>query len=306
MLDKTQGVHIITQTPFDEQGAVDFPSIDTLVDFYLRHGANGFTVLGVSGEASKLTPDEAFAVAKRFIDRAGSAQVVVGVSNASLAQLAELSAKVMDVGAAGVMIAPPGGLKTEEELFSYFGGVFAKIGNTPTILQDFPFSTGVWMSVPSIVRLVETHAQIQVLKEEDIPSLGKISRLRDALGRRIAILTGNNAMYLPLELDRGVDGPMAGFSYPEMLSGVYRLHQRGQIDDAYHLFSCYLPLLNYEAQGVWGVAARKEMLRRRGAIRHANMRMPGPKLGAAELRDIDRLSAQVEKAVAALPASARA
>lgn len=117
-------------------------------------------------------------------------------------------------------------------------------------------------------------------------------------GRRVAILTGNNAMYLPLELERGADGPMAGFSYPEMLSEVYKLHAAGKKDEADDVFDIYLPLLRYEAMGFWGVSARKEMMRRRGAIRHATMRTPGPKLSAADVQELDRLSARLEKRLA--------
>jgi dihydrodipicolinate synthase/N-acetylneuraminate lyase len=50
MLSDLKGSVIIAQTPFDDRGAVDLASIDTLTDFYLRHGADGFVVLGVSGE----------------------------------------------------------------------------------------------------------------------------------------------------------------------------------------------------------------------------------------------------------------
>jgi len=298
MLDQSRGVFIVTQTPFDDTGTVDLDSVDTLVDFYLKHGADGLTVLGVAGEAGKLTPDEAFDVARRFIVRAGDKPVIVGVSNASVAQLRGLTAKVMDAGAAGVMIAPPSGLRTEEELFGYFGQVFDQVGDVPTVLQDFPFSTGTWMSVPSIVELVRRHPQIQVLKEEDLPSITKITRLRAAPGRRIAILTGNNAMFLPLELGRGIDGPMAGFSHPEMLSGVYRLYREGEVQAAHDLFDQYLPLLSYENQSQWGVAVRKEILRRRGAIRHATMRKPGPALTADDLREIDLLVQRVQRTVA--------
>jgi len=91
------------------------------------------------------------------------------------------------------------------------------------VLQDFPHSTGVWMSVPSIVRLIDAFPQIQVVKEEDLPSLEKITQLRAKLGDRVSIMTGNNGLYLPYEMARGINGPMAGFSHPEMLSGVYRL-----------------------------------------------------------------------------------
>jgi len=209
-----------------------------------------------------------------------------------------LTAQAMNHGASGVMIAPPPGLKTEEDLFGYFASVFEQIGDVPTVLQDFPFSTGVWMSVPSILRLVESFPQIQVVKEEDLPSLAKISQLRARQGRRVAILTGNNGLYLPYELGRGIDGPMAGFSHPEMLAGVYRLYTQGQVDAAHDLFDRYLPLLNYEAQGFWGVAARKEVMRRRGAIRHATMRAPGPKLDADHLAELDRLVRRVQRAIA--------
>lgn len=295
MLTDTQGVYIVAQTPFQADGAVDLPSVDTLADFYLRHGADGFTVLGVAGEAAKLTAQEALAVAQRFIQRADGKPVIVGVSNPSIAQLAELTARVMDAGASGVMIAPPTGLRTDEELFNYFAGVFARIGDVPTVLQDFPFSTGVWMSVPAICGLVKEFAQIQVLKEEDLPSITKITRLRASLERRIAILTGNNAMFLPLEMGRGIDGPMAGFSHPEMLAGVYQLCKQGKLGEAHDLFDIYLPLLSYENQSQWGVAVRKEVLQRRGAIACAQMRQPGPRLTAVDQREIDLLLGRLQR-----------
>lgn len=297
MLSQAKGFYVVAQTTFDESGALDLASLDTLIEFYHRHGVDGFTCLGVAGEAAKLTPEEALAVAARYIERAQGKPVIVGVSNPSLAQLRELTARVMDRGAAGVMIAPPNGLKTEEELLGYFATVFAQIGKVPTVLQDFPFSSGVWMSVTSIAKLVANHEQIGLLKEEDLPSITKITRLRDAGGRRISIMTGNNAMFLPLELGRGADGPMAGFSHPEMLAGVYRLHVAGKVEEAYDLFDRYLPLLNYESQSQWGVAVRKEVMRRRGAMRHATMRVPGPKLTAPDLAEIDRLLRRLERSL---------
>ena len=68
MLSEISGSIIIAQTPFDDRGAVDFASIDSLTEFYLGHGANGFVVLGVSGEGGKLTSQEALDVSSRFIN----------------------------------------------------------------------------------------------------------------------------------------------------------------------------------------------------------------------------------------------
>lgn len=146
MLSALKGGVIIAQTPFDDRGAVDPGSIATLVDFYLGHGADGFVVLGVSGEGPRLAPDGALGVASRFIARAGAKPVIVGVSNPSSAQPQMMAKQAMDRGTSGVMIAPPGGPRTEEELFGYFGAIFDMIGDVPTVLQDFLHSTGVWMS----------------------------------------------------------------------------------------------------------------------------------------------------------------
>jgi len=299
VLEQAKGVYIVAQTPFDERGALDRSSIDSLVDFYVAHGANGLTVLGISGESSRLTADEAVEVSARFAARARTLPVIAGVSNPSLAHLAQVTRAVMDRGAAGVMIAPPAGLRTEEDVFNYFDAVYSRIGDVPTVLQDFPAATGVAMSVATIAHLIGAFPQIQALKHEDLPGLGKLTRLRQMQGRRTAILTGGNALYLPLELERGADGPMAGFSHPEMLSGVYRLLCAGRRDEALDLFERYLPLLTYESQGPWGIAVRKEVMRRRGAIQCAMMRPPGPRLMSIDHAEIDALLIRLARANAA-------
>ena len=42
------------------------------------------------------------------------------------------------------------------------------------------------------------------------------------------------------------------------------------------MFDIYLPLVRHEQQPGFGLAVRKEILRRRGAIRSAAVRAPGP------------------------------
>src|SRR5260221_8232328 len=110
MLDESvRGVYIISVTLFDKRGALDLDSTDRLIDFYVGSGADGLTILGMMGEAPKLTPEEAVAFAPRVISPAPNLPVAVGVSAPGLASPAALTKAVMDLGAAGVMIAPPGG-----------------------------------------------------------------------------------------------------------------------------------------------------------------------------------------------------
>ncbi|MCP1199546.1 dihydrodipicolinate synthase family protein [Notoacmeibacter sp. MSK16QG-6] len=294
MLRETKGLYVVAQTPFREDGAVDFDSIDSLSDFYYRHGANGLTVLGVSGEAAKLTPREAIETATRFVSASGGRPIIAGVSNPSLAQLAEVTGAVMDAGCSGVMIAPASSVRTDEDLLRYFDAIFQRIGDVPTVLQDFPFASGVKMSVPAILKLVATFPQIQVLKEEDLPSCQKITRLKAEMDRPFRILVGNNALYLPHELERGADGPMAGFSFPEVLSGTYKLMANGKRDEAHDLFDRYLPLMRYEALGEWGIAVRKLIMHKRGAIASPAMRGPSPRLSDTDIEEIQYLLNRIE------------
>ena len=297
---ETRGVYVIAATPFDEEGALDLASIDSLVDHYRARGADGVTILGVMGEAPKLTPEESRAAVSRFIARAGDMPVIVGVSSPSTDALARLAHHAMAEGAAGVMVAPIPSLSTEDTVAAYYAAVCAALGpDTPVCFQDYPQLTGVKVSAATILKLTAEHPQIVMLKHEDCPGLAKLSAVR-AGSPRMSILCGNGGLYLPQELQRGADGAMTGFAYPEMLSGVVGRHLAGDADGAEDLFDAWLPLIRHEQQPGIGLAIRKEVLRRRGAIASSRVRAPGPRLSPADMAELDRLIARTEARVAAL------
>jgi 4-hydroxy-tetrahydrodipicolinate synthase len=302
-----KGVFIISVTPFTESGAIDWDSVPSLVEFYLRTGVSGITILGMMGEAQKLSDGEAIEFAGRVLATvAGRVPVVVGASNAGIDNVVQLGRAAMKGGAAGLMIAPPAGLKTEEQISGYFQSLVGRLGSDiPLVFQDYPLSTGVNISPGGFVRLAEALPSIVMLKHEDWPGLRKLTEVRrladgnPKLGRRISILCGNGGLYLPQELRRGADGAMTGFAYPEMLVGVVALALEGRFDEAEDLFDIYLPLVRHEQQPGIGLAIRKEILWRRGAIRSAAARAPGPKLDTADLRELDSLMARLESRLTA-------
>jgi len=304
-LDETaKGVCAILATPFAQDGALDTASIGTLVEYYLRHGSNAVTILGMMGEAQKLDAAENGAVITTTLSAmAGAGPVIVGASSPGVRLTADLAKFAMDQGCAGVMVAPLGGLRTDEQIFGYYANVIAAMGDVPLVIQDFPTATGVMMSAGLLGRLIDEFPQVVMIKHEDYPGLNKLSRLRadQANGRRrVSILVGNGALHLPQELARGADGAMSGFSYPEMMSGVVSRFAAGDADGAEDLFDCYLPLVRHEAQPGFGIAARKEILVRRGAIASNHVRQPGPKLTPADIVDLDRLIGRLERRLAAL------
>lgn len=202
----------------------------------------------------------------------------------------------MDQGAAGVMIAPPSGLATDEKLYNYFAQCFEALGpDIPVCYQDFPLATGVHLSADLFMRMVRDYEQLVMLKHEDWPGLNKLSKVRASDGRRVSILCGNGGIFLPEEMARGADGAMTGFAFPEMLVEVVRLCNEGAQDLASDLFDAYLPLVRLEQQPGAGLAIRKEILHRRGALACNAARLPGPSLSTEDHAEITRLLKRLEQ-----------
>lgn len=296
-----KGVYLITVTPFTDGGALDLASTDRMVDFCLEKGVTGLTVLGIMGEATKLTAEESRTFVKQVLARVnGKVPVVVGASAAGFAPMGELTRAVMDLGASGVMVAPPSTVRTDDQIVSYFDMVSETVGDTPWVLQDHPVSTGVQMSAGVVLRILKNAPTCVMLKHEDWPGLAKLSAYRAAFdkgeARRVSILTGNGGgLFLPEELTRGADGAMTGFAYPEMMVDVVAAHARGDRERAHDIFDAYLPLAKYEQQAGVGLAVRKHIFQQRGVIASAMIRKPGPKLSKQDIDDIAFLTKRQEQ-----------
>ena len=299
--EESRGVFVIMATPFTDDGALDLQSADRLIEFYLEEGVHGLTVLGVMGEAPKLSLEEQVEFTRHVLKRVdGRVPVIVGASNPGMDNLESLSRTTMDQGAGGVMIAGIPGLKTDEQVETYFRAVGARLGEgIPVCLQDYPPTTTVFISIGVVNRLIAGLPQLKMFKHEDCPGHRKLTRLRQAPQtdgtRRVSILTGNNGLYVPQELARGADGIMTGFAFPGMLVDVYRLFESGRAEEAEDLFDLYLPVLRHEQQFGFGLALRKETLRRRGAIASAKARDPGPRMDAEDHAEMDKLLARLAR-----------
>ena len=299
--EQASGVYIIAATPFFDDDRIDFESIDSLTDFYLEKGVSGITILGMMGEAQKLSPQESKAVMDRVIARVdGRVPVVVGVSNRDMDKLAALANLAMDSGSAGVMVAPYDEQDSDEKIYDYFVAVDkAMESKIPFIYQDFPLATKAPISVDCLMKIIRDVPQVVMLKHEDWPGLEKLSELRtrsEKAGlRRISVLCGNGGLYLPQELGRGADGAMTGFAYPEMLVGVCEKYAAGDLEGAEDLFDLYLPVIKHEQQPGYGLAVRKETLHRRGIMTSSKVRNPGQQMSEADHKDLDRLLARLDK-----------
>ncbi len=278
-----RGVVPIAPTPFHPDGRIDAVSLDRMTDFFGAAGVDGLTILGQLGEAGKLDHDEGLAVAKQVLGRT-RLPVIVGVTAPGFAAMRALAREVMAMGAAGVMIAPPNTLRTDDQVVGYYRNAVEAIGpDVPFVLQDYPLTFSVQMTPGVIRRIVSENPSCVMLKHEDWPGLEKISTLRgfeaDGSMRHIAILVGNGGLFLDFETERGGR------------RGQYRLRLPGDAGRRgpprpgrrarrrHDLFDAHLPYLRYEQQqGPLGLAVRKYVFQRRGIFSSDAQRKPSQAL----------------------------
>jgi 4-hydroxy-tetrahydrodipicolinate synthase len=284
------GVCTITLTPFTDEGDVDLGSIDSLTELYLDSGVHGLTILGIMGEAHKLSDAERQAVIQRYLSAAaGSVPVVVGCSAAATRVTVERARKAEKAGAAAVMVAPPNNVRSLDLVFEHYRRV-AEAVSLPVVVQDEPVNTGVVMPAPFIARLVNEIEGCRYVKLEEAPTTIKITSLLEKIQGDAGIFGGLGGMYFYEELVRGAAGIMTGFAYQEILVRTYELFSKGRKREAQEYFFRYLPLIRFEAQlGVGGVGIRKEIFKLRGVISSSHVRFPAPALDAETLKELGEL-----------------
>jgi 4-hydroxy-tetrahydrodipicolinate synthase len=284
------GVCTIALTPFTDEGDLDEQSIRALAEYYLDAGVHSVTILGIMGEAHKLSDAERLAVAERYISAVGGlVPVVVGCSATATKVVVERARAAEEAGAAAVMVAPPNNQRNLELVFEHYRRVAESV-SVPVVVQDEPVNTGVVMPAPFIARLVDGIEGCRYVKLEEAPTTIKISSLLRNAGTEVGVFGGLGGMYFYEELMRGAVGIMTGFAYPHVLVETYRLCTEGKKREAQEYFFRYLPLIRFEAQlGVGGVGIRKEILKLRGVISSSHVRFPAPSLDEETLRELEDL-----------------
>jgi 4-hydroxy-tetrahydrodipicolinate synthase len=287
------GIFHVMATPFTDGGDLDSAGLSRLVESALATGISGITVLGIAGEAHRLTDEERRRVVEGVVkETRGRVPVAVGVSASGTHLATSFTRMAQEHGADALMVAPPAGLKNLDAVAEYYLAV-ADASRIPLVLQDEPVTTQVTMPAAFLARLCGEIPRIEAVKLEEAPTLPKITRLREQLGDRVAIFGGLGGVYFFEELSRGADGAMTGFPYPEVLKAIRDAFAEGQRDEARQLFYRWLPLIRYESQpgstpGT-AIGIRKEILRRRGWIASARVRPPAPVLDEGTLAELTEI-----------------
>lgn len=284
-----QGIYNIVPTPFDESGAIDEPSLRRLIDFIIDTEIDGLTILGFLGEAAKLSEAERAQVIDVTLEVAdGRVPVVVGATAPALDPCLRNARDAAERGAAGLLVAPPRTNRPNEVAVRRHYEALADSVGVPIVVQDFPTSSGVFMTPAFIGQLSAELPSCRYLKLEDDPTAQKVTAIL-AANPDVAIFGGLGGNFMLEELQRGVAGMMTGFGFPEILVKIYRDFRAGDVDRARDTFYRYLPLIRYENQPGLNLPLRKLIYTMRGAMDHAAPRRPYPPLDEVTLAELDAL-----------------
>ena len=287
-----QGVIPILATPFHDDESLDLESWARMLEFMAGLGVDGVTILGVLGESNRLNDHEREALIRGAVETIGGRiPIIVGTSHTGSTAARHLSIMAQDLGANAVMVMPgKEAVPNDDRIVETYQRIADGL-KIPIVLQDHPASSDVHFSVPLMLRIMREVPAVRCVKEEAVPTAGKIRQLREGMGDRpLPILTGLGALYAPFDLEAGSAGFNTGFAFPEVLMAMVGAARANDWHRVHSLYARFAALIVFEQQP--GVALRKEILRRRGLISSARARHPGASISRPASGQLDDLLAR--------------
>ena len=281
MTHLARGLWVVLASPYDDDLALDHDSLARQLDLAASVSAQGVVALGVFGEADALSREEQRAVV-RTVTSSYSGLVVLGLAGRTTAVVIEQARDCIDAAAQ-----PPVALMVQvnspraDVVVDHLTAVHQATG-LPVVVQDYPAVSHVHIATHALVDVVRRCAPfVAAVKAESAPTPPAIAALTAAL--EAPVFGGLGGVGLVDELACGAAGAMTGMSHPEGLRATLDAHTSGGFAAARDAWAPWLPLANFEGQLQIGLALRKEILRRRGALATGLVRPPAATLPPALL-----------------------
>ncbi|MCY3834774.1 MAG: dihydrodipicolinate synthase family protein [Chloroflexi bacterium] len=267
------GIYQILQTPFDDDGAIDWASFANQIEYSLSAGAHGLVAPALASEFFTLSDSERRAVVEFCSEAiAGRVPFVVGVQGLTGPIALEFAQQACECDATALMAMPPYLRKASKPDLREYYRALAQF-DRPLIIQNAPAPIGTPLSPRELVDLLAAEDNILYIKEETNPILqhiGEIIALDQ--GACAGVFGGANGTYLIDELKRGACGNMPAGGLVDAQVKIYNLYRGGRIQEAESLSHRLLPLLNFAT--VYGVSFHKYVMWRRGILGSPQVRDP--------------------------------
>ncbi len=235
-------------TPFKDNGEIDFPALDRLVDYQLEGGTDGILVLGTTGESSTMTDAEDVAVAQHVVNRVdGRIPIIGGAGSNSTAESLNKAKGLQMIGVDALLLITPYYNKANEEgMYRHFTTVLDQV-EIPSIVYNIPGRTGCSISQANVRRLA-AHPNVMGIKEAS-GSISYATSVARYVGDDFRMYSGNDDMIVPI-LSLGGSGVISVWAnvaprvchdlVQSYLDGDYRASLKMQLDglDLVHALFC--------------------------------------------------------------------
>jgi len=301
------GVCPVLATPFGADGAPDATALRRIVEFAVAAGAEAVVYPGVASEVEQLTDAER----ERLLEVVaatvrGRVPLVAGASANDAATTLRHLVHAERLGAAAAMVMAPARFAGDVTALIDHYHRLGEAVTLPIMLQNAPPPSGGGFDAAAVVQVVSRVPAVRYVKEEAQPCGQRISALLArqelASARHFAgVMGGAGARYLIDELARGAIGTMPACELTDVHVRILSAWRAGDSALARTLYNRTLPLLGFQAVFRW--AATKEVLRRRGLIDDARVRVPGPRLDAQDQVELGVMLAEIADLFTVFPAA---
>ncbi len=273
--DKFTGLGVALVTPFAPDGAIDYESLDKLLDYLLEGGADFLVIHGTTGESPCLTREERELVTRRVVERvAGRLPIMVGLGGNDTLELAKRFKHLDTDGIDGILSVSPYYNKPQQEgLYQHFAHI-SKYTELPIILYNVPSRVGVNLMPETVIRLAKDCPNIIGIKEAS----GFVAQVEQVVqgveGLDFAVLSGDDALSANF-IRNGARGviSVAGNAYPKLFGRLIHLAMEGRFNEADELQDRFREL-NAQLFANGNPAGIKALLQDMQLIKHNVLRLP--------------------------------
>jgi 4-hydroxy-tetrahydrodipicolinate synthase len=239
-----RGCYVAIVTPFKENGEIDEDGLRSNIEFLIGKKVSGIVPCGTTGESATLSWTEHNRVVDIAIEQAkGRIQVIAGAGSNNTAESIAAAKHAIEKKADAILcITPYYNKPTQEGLYQHYKAIASQV-SIPIVVYNVPGRTGVNLAPETLERICEFKS-IAAVKEAS-GNVTQISEIHRRCGDRITILSGDDALTLPI-LAVGGKGVISvvGNIVPDKMISLVNAFFAGDMKEALKWHEDLLPLSN--------------------------------------------------------------
>lgn len=272
--DGFRGVYPILQTPYHEDGGVDFATLAAQAEFADRAGAHGMVWPQLASEYARLAFDERIRGAEALAEAKAKGlapKLVIGVQAedaATAVRYARHAARIKPDGIIALPARKPNQREFDLDATSAYYKAVAEACPLPMFIQAIGN-----MSVEYVTGLVQEIPNIYFVKDEAGHTLTRITEFSQVdAAKKPIVFTGGHGRTLLDEMARGSRGNMPAAAWVDLYVSAWELWEEGRRGEALDMFS--KNLLFVSQVSAYGLASLSYILTKRGVFKNWKVRNP--------------------------------